>query len=314
MITIQGLYKKYGDFCALTGLDMHIEKGEFFGFVGPNGAGKTTTVKIITGLLAADGGELYVDGVNALTDHQRLTDKIGYVPDFFGVYDNLKVKEYLEFFASIYRIEGKSAAMLIGELLERVGLQGTTGYMVDELSRGMKQRLCLARAMIHNPQLLVLDEPASGLDPRTRHDFKKTLKELCSQGMTILLSSHILTEVAAMCTSIGIIEKGKIILQGSIDDVLNTVDTSNPLKITVYNNLDKTVHILKRCIHIRKLSMQGNIILTEFTGSKEEESLLLKELIQNDILVTSFAREQSSLEALFLKITQVDDAEVYVEK
>ena len=304
MLKIRNLTKRYGRHTALDSLDLQIDRGEIFGFVGPNGAGKTTTMKIMAGLLKADAGEIYIDDIKLFEDYNRLKEVIGYMPDFFGVYDNLQVMEYLEFYASAYGMETRQARRLGGHLLEMVHLEGKEECYVDELSRGMKQRLCLARALIHDPQFLILDEPASGLDPRSRFEFKEILKELRDNGKTIVISSHILMELAEMCTSIGIIERGKMILQGSIEDILETVDTSNPLIIRVYDQVDTAVLLLKREEKIESLTIRGNSIFASFSGNREEEARLLKTLIDNGVLVQSFSREQGSLESLFLKITE----------
>ena len=304
MLKIRNLTKRYGRHTALDSLDLQIDRGEIFGFVGPNGAGKTTTMKIMAGLLKADAGEIYIDDIKLFEDYNRLKEVIGYMPDFFGVYDNLQVMEYLEFYASAYGMETRQARRLGGHLLEMVHLEGKEECYVDELSRGMKQRLCLARALIHDPQFLILEEPASGLDPRSRFEFKEILKELRDNGKTIIISSHILMELAEMCTSIGIIERGKMILQGSIEDILETVDTSNPLIIRVYDQVDTAVLLLKREEKIESLTIRGNSIFASFSGNREEEARLLKTLIDNGVLVQSFSREQGSLESLFLKITE----------
>ena len=304
MLKIRNLTKRYGRHTALDSLDLQIDRGEIFGFVGPNGAGKTTTMKIMAGLLKADAGEIYIDDIKLFEDYNRLKEVIGYMPDFFGVYDNLQVMEYLEFYASAYGMETRQARRLGGHLLEMVHLEGKEECYVDELSRGMKQRLCLARALIHDPQFLILDEPASGLDPRSRFEFKEILKELRDNGKTIIISSHILMELAEMCTSIGIIERGKMILQGSIEDILETVDTSNPLIIRVYDQVDTAMLLLKREEKIESLTIRGNSIFASFSGNREEEARLLKTLIDNGVLVQSFSREQGSLESLFLKITE----------
>lgn len=304
MLKIRNLTKRYGRHTALDSLDLQIDRGEIFGFVGPNGAGKTTTMKIMAGLLKADAGEIYIDDIKLFEDYNRLKEVIGYMPDFFGVYDNLQVMEYLEFYASAYGMETRQARRLGGHLLEMVHLEGKEECYVDELSRGMKQRLCLARALIHDPQFLILDEPASGLDPRSRFEFKEILKELRDNGKTIIISSHILMELAEMCTSIGIIERDKMILQGSIEDILEMVDTSNPLIIRVYDQVDTAVLLLKREEKIESLTIRGNSIFASFSGNREEEARLLKTLIDNGVLVQSFSREQGSLESLFLKITE----------
>ena len=304
MLKIKGLCKKYGNFTALDNLDLAIGRGEIFGFVGPNGAGKTTTLKILAGLLKADAGEVYIDDIRLFEDYDRLKELIGYMPDFFGVYDNLKVMEYLEFYASAYGIETKRAQELGRELLSVVHLDGKEEHYVDELSRGMKQRLCLARALIHDPQFLILDEPASGLDPRNRFEFKEILRDLKAAGKTIIISSHILMELAEICTSIGVIEHGKMIMQGSIEDILSAVDASNPLIIRVYDQVQTAILVLKEEEQVKNLTIQGNSLMVTFTGNRKDEAMLLRRLVERGVLVQSFAREQSNLEALFLKITE----------
>ncbi|MDY5647651.1 MAG: ABC transporter ATP-binding protein [Lachnospiraceae bacterium] len=304
MLKIKGLCKKYGNFTALDNLDLAIGRGEIFGFVGPNGAGKTTTLKILAGLLKADAGEVYIDDIRLFEDYDRLKELIGYMPDFFGVYDNLKVMEYLEFYASAYGIETKRAQELGRELLSVVHLDGKEEHYVDELSRGMKQRLCLARALIHDPQFLILDEPASGLDPRSRFEFKEILRDLKEAGKTIIISSHILMELAEICTSIGVIEHGKMIMQGSIEDILSAVDASNPLIIRVYDQVQTAILVLKEEEQVKNLTIQGNSLMVTFTGNRKDEAMLLRRLVERGVLVQSFAREQSNLEALFLKITE----------
>lgn len=303
MLEIKGLYKSFGKTRAIDGLNLKIHEGEIFGFVGPNGAGKTTTMKIMTGLLKADKGEIFIDGVSILKNIGSLKEKVGYMPDSFGVYDNLKVMEYLEFYALAYGMNEEEGRKAGARLLDKVRLFDKKDAYVDELSRGMKQRLCLARALIHDPDILVLDEPASGLDPRSRAEFKEILKELKDLHKTIIISSHILMELAEICTSIGIIEKGEMILQGNIDDILTTVDSSNPLIINVYQNMEKAIEVLKKNPYVKHVSIQGNSILTTFMGGREDEALLLKNLIEHQVYIISFAREQSNLESLFLKIT-----------
>lgn len=303
MLLIKDLYKSYGKFQALSGLNLEIKKGELFGLVGPNGAGKTTSMKIVAGLLKADSGEVFIDGNNALKNYTKLKELVGYMPDFFGVYDNLKVLEYLEFYASAYGIEGKKNRAVCLEMLDLVQLTDKMSDYVDQLSRGMKQKLCLARALIHNPELLILDEPASGLDPNSRFEFKQILKQLKEQEKTIIISSHILTELSEFCTAIGIVDKGKLVLQGDMEEILTSVDNANPLLIKVYKNREEAVSILKQDPLVKKISIEGNTIMVAFMGSREDEANLLKNLIIHDVLVTAFTRERSNLESIFLKIT-----------
>ena len=207
MLKIEQLKKRFGQIVALDGLNMSVEEGTLYGFVGPNGAGKTTTIKILTGLLLPDGGTVTIDGIDVTKEPRKVMEKIGYVPDFFGVYDNLKVEEYMEFFASCYGILGLKARRRCMMLLEQVRLDEKAGFYVEGLSRGMKQRLSLARALIHNPSILIMDEPTAGLDPRTRFEFRQILKELRDQEKTIFISSHILPELAEVCTDIGIVDQ-----------------------------------------------------------------------------------------------------------
>ena len=306
MLEIRDLRKKYGNFQALDGLNMTIGKGELFGFVGPNGAGKTTTIKIMTGLLEADEGQVLIDGVNVTGGLSQLKLKIGYVPDFFGVYDNLKVSEYMEFFASCYGINGLKARTRYMTLLEQVGLEDKVNFYVDGLSRGMKQRLCLARALIHDPSLLVMDEPTSGLDPRTRFEFKEILKELREQGKTILISSHVLSELSELCTDIGIIDQGKMVLSGSMEAILRRVNTSNPLIISILGSKEKALTILKSQPCVQTISVKEGNIMVQFVGDEEDEAVLLQQLVDAEVMVHGFIREPGSLESLFMQITDHD--------
>ncbi|WP_099467990.1 ABC transporter ATP-binding protein [Konateibacter massiliensis] len=304
MLKIENLSKSYGKFKAVEDFNLSINEGEIYGFVGPNGAGKTTIMKIMSGLLAADSGTITFGEENILKDTTKLKKTIGYMPDFFGVYDNLTVMEYLQFYSSAYGITDDVAIARAKELLELVDLQEKADDYVDGLSRGMKQRLCLARTLVHNPDILILDEPASGLDPHTRHQLKFILKHLSETGKTIIISSHILTELSEMCQSICIMEKGKAIMSGNIEEILFQVDSSNPLLIHVISDINEAVAILKKNKYVRTVSVDGNNIMLTFIGRKEDEAKLLKDLIEHNVLVVAFRREQSNLESLFLKIIE----------
>lgn len=309
MLKIEKLYKKYGKFQALNGLNMEVKTGEIYGFVGPNGAGKTTTIRIISGLLTFNSGEIWIDGVRTNGSYTKLKSTIGFVPDFFGVYENLKVTEYLEFFASAYGIVGKEGKSRSLEVLDMVGLKGVEDKFVDALSRGMQQRLCLARALVHKPKLLVLDEPCSGLDPRTRREFQHLLQRLQKQGYTILISSHILSELSDLSTSVGIIDQGKMILEGEIDKIMLSIDSANPIRISVMSRVQDAVETLRSNPLISRISIDHNVIAVWFGGSVEEEAYLLKELTDQEIPVISFAREHNSLESLFFHLTETGERE-----
>lgn len=300
MIEIRHLYKSFDHFPVLQDLNMKIEDGAVYGFVGPNGAGKTTTMRIIAGLLKADSGQILIDGKN-LGSSQK--DAIGYMPDFFGVYDRLKVSEYMEFFASIYGLTREETVQRMDELLALVKLSDKKDSYVDVLSRGMKQRLCLARCLIHNPRLLILDEPASGLDPRARYEFKEIIKTLWQQGHTILISSHILSDLAEMCTDICIIDHGGCVMDGSVDDIEYHLATAAPLVIRVMDRMPETIEILRQHPLVETLTYSDTELRVSFKGGREEEALLLQQMAKAGIPVYAFQRDNGSLEALFMQIT-----------
>lgn len=314
MLKIEGLKKMYGRMAALDGLCMHVKEGALYGFVGPNGAGKTTTIKILTGLLLPDEGTVTVDGMDAMKETGKVMEKIGYVPDFFGVYDNLKVWEYMELFSACGGLYGLNARRRSGDLLEQVGLGEKADYYVDGLSRGMKQRLCLARALIHNPPILVMDEPTSGLDPGTRYEFKEILKELREQGKTVVISSHILSELSEICTDIGIVEQGKMVVEGSIDDILDQINVRSPLLITVCRNKEQALNLLRSHPYVETITIRQNDIMVGFTGEQEDEALLLKQLIEAGVMVGGFVRERGNLESVFLQIINHEEGMVLISE
>lgn len=304
MLKIENLCKSYGSFQAVNNLTFHIPKGEIFGFVGPNGAGKTTTMKVVCGLLTATSGKVFVDGIDVSNNLRMLKSRIGYMPDFFGVYDDLKVIEYLEFYASIYNIKGKESVKICNDLLELVDLTDKKNVYVDTLSRGMKQRLCLARSLVHNPDLLVLDEPASGMDPRARVEMKEILRTLRGMGKTILVSSHILPELAELCTSIGIIDKGKVLMSGTVDEIVQKVYHSQRIRVKVIDKVEDAIRVLKEFPDIVDVNTVGNnIIEADFKGDDAFMSAILIRLIQSNIKVVSFNALDGNLEDIFMKVT-----------
>ncbi len=307
MLRINDLTKNYGSFTAVNHLSLHIPEGELFGFVGPNGAGKTTTIRIVCGLLKASGGSVQIGGSSAALGSKEMKKMIGYVPDFFGVYDNLKVKEYMDFYGSMYSMNSKEIAKLSDDLLELVNLTDKKEFYVDTLSRGMKQRLCVARALLHNPQLLILDEPNSGLDPRARVEMKELLKNLHSMGKTIIISSHILSELSEMCSSIGIMDHGKLITSGGIDTIMHGImnDTAGGRRfhIRISAGMDAAVRMIKEYPHAVVESIRENELIIIYSGADEEISALIGRLIQNQVILTGFYPEEGSLESLFMQLT-----------
>jgi ABC-2 type transport system ATP-binding protein len=239
VVQTDNLTKKYGSFTALHDLNLHIERGSIHGFIGPNGAGKTTTMRILATLLEPSAGQAWVGGYPVTEAPIEVRKRIGYMPDFFGVYDNMKVWEYLDFFAAAYHVPEEKRKGMIGDLLALVDLSAKRDSFVEELSRGMKQRLCLARTLVHEPELLILDEPASGLDPHARIELRELLKELRSLGKTILVSSHILTELAEMCTHVAIIERGHLLVSGEVSRILAAMQPARDIYVRV---LDGAAH------------------------------------------------------------------------
>ncbi|MCQ2537366.1 MAG: ABC transporter ATP-binding protein [Lachnospiraceae bacterium] len=304
MLEIKNLNKSFGRFKAVNNLSMTIGDGELFGFVGANGAGKTTTMKICVGLLAADSGEVIIDGQNTLSGGRALRNKVGYVPDFFGVYDNLTAIEYLQFFAGANGIWGSKSLPLCESLLELVNLKDKRDTQVDSLSRGMKQRLCLARALVHNPDILFLDEPASGLDPKARFELKEILRNLSGMGKTIVISSHILPELIEMCSSLGIISHGELKFNGSVEDAMLLSSGSITLEAVVTDATEKAALLIKETPSVVSCELVGNKFNIGFSGADEDITALMKKLIMNDIPLISFNKKVENVENIFINIME----------
>jgi ABC-2 type transport system ATP-binding protein len=308
MLKVVNLVKKFGKFTAVDNLSMEVGKGHIFGFVGANGAGKTTTMKIIAGLLQPTSGEVLVDDIDISSKPREVKRKIGYMPDFFGVYDDLKVDEYMDFYSGIYGIPYRERKAITEQLLELVDLSHKRDFYVDSLSRGMKQRLCLARSLIHNPRLLILDEPASGLDPKARVEMKGILRELKNMGKTILISSHILPELAELCTAIGIIKHGKMVACGTVEEVMDKMTHGGKLKIKVRNRLEEAVRLLQEQPSIGGIDISGNEIEASFKGDEQVLSEILKRLVTQEIPVVSFTEADESLESVFVHLMEGSDS------
>lgn len=303
MLQINHLYKNYGRFQAVQDLNLHIPQGDLFGFVGPNGAGKTTTIRMVCGLMLPTAGNILINGIDALANRREIKKQIGYVPDFFGVYDNLKVKEYMDFYGSMYSMNSRDVEKIMDDLLELVNLSDKKEVYVDTLSRGMKQRLCVARSLIHNPALLILDEPNSGLDPRARVEMKELLLNLKSMGKTIVISSHILSELSEMCNSIGIMNHGRLVAAGRIEDVMGTVFGSNRLIISVGSEMEPAVLMVKEQAGVKVESVGEKEIRIAHTLSEEEIAKMIAHMIQSGVVVTGFHKQEGNLETLFMQLT-----------
>nr|WP_279576986.1 ABC transporter ATP-binding protein [Planococcus ruber] len=285
-------------------LNLTIEEGTVFGFVGANGAGKSTTFSILATLLQPTAGDAFIDGMSVTKNAHEVRKQIGYMPDFFGVYDQLKANEYLDFYGASYGLTPKEREALIPKLLELVNLEHKRYDYVDLLSRGMKQRLCLARSLIHDPKILILDEPASGLDPRARVEMRDILKELKSMGKTILISSHILPELAEMCDSIGVIDAGKLIAQGSVHEIQAHLQSEKVLKVKLAGPAKEAMAFFENDPLVSKLVEKPEKQSIEFLyrGTEEDQIRLLRQAMERSLPILSFAEEETDLEDVFMAI------------
>jgi ABC-2 type transport system ATP-binding protein len=303
MIHVDDLTKQYGATWALSGLSFDVPEGEIFGFVGPNGAGKTTSMRILAALMSPTGGVAVVDGVDVIAHPDQVRRRIGYMPDFFGVYDQLTVAEYLAFYATCYRVPRVRIQRTVSDLLELIGLPEKRDAAVDTLSRGMKQRLCLARALVHDPAVLLLDEPASGLDPRARVEMRELLRELQSMGKTIVVSSHILPELAEMCTLFGIIDAGRMVATGPLETLLGA-SAHRRARVVVGGDPNAAALRARPVSGVADVTVAGQVLEIEYEGDDEQASTMLAALVQAGIAVQSFTPVQADLEQIFLRTTQ----------
>jgi len=307
------LAKRYGRSLAVAGVSLEVEQGEIFGLVGPNGAGKTTTLKMLATLLPASAGDAEICGHSVRSDPDAVRDVIGYMPDSFGVYDDMRVWEYLDFFGRCYGLSAGRRRQMIGDLLELVDLTEKRGAYVQELSRGMQQRLCLAHALVHDPQVLLLDEPASGLDPRARVELRELLRELRSLGKTILISSHILPELEELCTSVAIIDHGRLLASGRVDDIAERFRLGAVYLAQVVGDEAQLTraesHFAARSEVVSVARHGDGTLELALRGDEAAAAAVLTSAVRAGIKISSFAPAASDLEELFLQITEVGAAE-----
>jgi ABC-2 type transport system ATP-binding protein len=304
MIELINFGKRYGEFTAVEALNLRIPKGELYGFIGPNGAGKSTTIRFLATLLKASHGEGIVNGHSVTRDPLGVRRCVGYMPDNFGVYDGMRVWEFLDFFAVAYQIPKAKRKQVIGDVLELLDLTHKRDDFVNGLSRGMKQRLCLAKTLVHDPPLLILDEPSSGLDPRARMEFKALMKELRRMGKTILVSSHILSELADICTSIGIIERGQLLMHGPIDQVYRQIRRNRLVEIKFVEGMDVGLSIIRSHPAMRSVTEDENRVTVELEGSDTVVADLLDQLVRQQVRIRSFADKDPTLEDVFMMVTK----------
>ncbi|UCC32826.1 MAG: ABC transporter ATP-binding protein [Phycisphaerales bacterium] len=304
MVETINLTKRYGKLTALNNLHLKIQEGECFGYIGPNGAGKTTTIKILATLLQPTWGEARICGHVIGYESRKIRPLIGYVPDFFGAYEDMVVQEYLEFFASAYNITGKQRTRVVNDVLELTDLVYKRDALVDSLSRGMKQRLSIARVLLHDPKVLLLDEPASGLDPRARIEIRELLKELHRMGKTIIISSHILHELAELCTTVGIIEQGELLYHGPLEEIIRRARTGTKLHIRVTEQQDLAALLLQRTKGVRSVDQRDSALVVELERQTHDFSGIARALLDNNFKIHEIREEDVNLETAFMRLTK----------
>ncbi len=304
MIETKNLTKNYGNLTAVDNLNLTIKDGDIFGFIGPNGAGKTTTMRILVTLLEPFGGSAFINGLNVSKEGKKVRRLVGYMPDFMGVYDDLKVFEYLEFFAAAFGIERKKRKSIVEGVLELTDLESKKSATVDSLSRGMQQRLGLARVLIHDPKVLILDEPASGLDPRARIEIRELLRELKRMGKTIMISSHILSELEEICDHVGIIEHGRLVFSGTLEEIRPRLGIESKVRVSVVDHQDKATELLSALPQVRQVQALGSEIAVTFNEGKNAAGIVARTLVNAGLDIISIQPERLKLDDAFLQLTK----------
>lgn len=304
MLEVKNLRKEYAGLTAVRGISFTLQPGDIFGFIGSNGAGKTTTIRMISTLLEPTSGTAVLNGADVRRDPMQVRRMIGYMPDFFGLYDDVKVWEYLDFFAAIYQVPARQRTQVIDNVLELTDLTVKKNAFVQSLSRGMQQRLCLARCLVHDPQLLLLDEPASGLDPRARAELKELIAELGRMGKIVIVSSHILPELADFCNTVGIIEKGELLACGPVGQIVQGLHSMRILRVRFLHANGDFKHYVEQQPHVQAVELAGDGELRlEFDADEDAQALLLANMVNSGFKVVGFREEEADLEDVFLKLT-----------
>lgn len=302
MLQLKEIKKQYGSVIALDDIELNIKKGEIFGITGQENSGKTTLLRVAAGLVKPDTGAVYLDGIDISSCPRVSKMQIGYVPQHFQLYDKLKVREHLDFYAGFYPLEGIQKERWIRDLLHQVQLEEMEDVYVEKLSQGMRRRLCIAQALLSNPQVLILDEPGNGLDAKARVEYRTLLKSLSQKKKTILISSHMISDLPDFCTSVGILEKGKLVLTGNMDEIMQTMKQEQPLLIQLNEGEEQAIQVLKENSHVKRLTLSDAGISVIFDGDSREEEKLLYLLIEKGISVYGFHRMMESFENRYLDI------------
>src|SRR6266704_1897396 len=299
-----GLTRMYGTIAALSGLDLTVNKGDLFGFIGSNGAGKTTTLRILATFLAPSAGKAQILGHDVVRDADAVRHVIGYMPDFFGVYKDMEVTEYLDFFGACYKIPSSQREKTVNDVLELVGLSEKKGALIGALSRGMQQRLGLARVLIHDPQVLLLDEPASGLDPRARIEMMAILQELQRLGKTIIISSHILSELQTLCNRVAINEKGRLIYAGPVQGVRDQMSTGRVVFVRVSSDQAQAMELLKTRPEVAEVAPIDHAIKVTLASHDTDHSVVADALVRGGAKLIELREEELGLEEVFMRVTR----------
>lgn len=300
MLQLKGIKKYYGTIKALDGVELNIKKGEIFGITGQEGSGKTTLLKLAAGLIKPDVGAVYLNGESLVSHPYMSKMQIGYVPQHFQLYDKLRVKEHLDFYAGFYPLEGIKKDRFIRELLGKVGLEHMEDVYVEKLSQGMRRRLCVAQALLSDPQVLVLDEPGNGMDAKARVDFRRLLKSLSQDKKSIIISSHMISNLPDFCTSVGILEKGRLILEGKMDVIMQKMKQEQPLFIQLNGGIEEAFLVLKHNPFVKRIMMADTGISVIFDGDTQEEAELLHGLVEKGVSVYAFNRLSGNFESRYL--------------
>ncbi|MEQ1827524.1 MAG: ABC transporter ATP-binding protein [Pirellula sp.] len=303
MIEMRRVHRFFGKTRAVNDISFEVYRGQVFGFIGPNGAGKTTSMRILSTLELPSFGDAMVDGFSVVNDPDLVRRRLGFMPDGFSMYPNMNCVEYLDFFARSYGLMGKDRISALRHTLSFTGLDKIASKPITGLSKGMRQRLCLGRAMIHSPAVLILDEPANGLDPRARIELRQMIQQLAADGTTILVSSHILTELAEMCDQVGIIERGRLLATGSMDDIQRTLQGALRVRITAMDRVDRLAEWLSERSDVHAISRSLNVISLELDGAEAEQANLLRDIVRAEFSILDFAAHRETLEDVFMKIT-----------
>jgi ABC-2 type transport system ATP-binding protein len=303
-IELRRLHRVFEQTHAVNDVSFEVYAGEVFGYIGPNGAGKTTSMRILATLDEPSGGDALVDGFSVVDDPDRVRRRLGFMPDYFGTYQNVNVREYLDFFARAYGLAGRERLAAIDEVMEFTQLDTLAEKPIDGLSKGMKQRLCLGRTMIHNPSVLVLDEPAAGLDPRARIELRDMISQLAAAGKAILISSHILTELAEICDRVGILEQGRLLAVGSVAEISAHAQVQSTVRVRVIDGAERLRAWLAERDDIAELRMDDDLAIFSFSGDRAAEAALLRAMVEAGFSVVEFGAKHKSLEDVFLHVTE----------